>query len=81
MSTSGTDELFDSGDESLYSVTTTTAPRVGSLPLVAERLASMSSGELFGWTQNVAMGLDPRRLVSDQFLILSTSGGLRGPDG
>jgi putative YjhG/YagF family dehydratase len=81
MPPSGTDDLFDSGDESLYSVTTTTSPRPGSLPLEAERLASMSSGELFGWTQNVAMGLDPKRLVSDQFLILSTSGGVRGPDG
>jgi putative YjhG/YagF family dehydratase len=41
----------------------------------------MSSGELFGWTQNVAMGIDPVRLVDREFLILSTLGGRRGPNG
>ena len=56
-------DLFDSGDESLYTVTTTTDGPAGSLPLEAEKLASMSSGELFGWTQNVAMGLAPKRLT------------------
>ncbi|MEO6571765.1 MAG: YjhG/YagF family D-xylonate dehydratase [Ilumatobacteraceae bacterium] len=41
----------------------------------------MSSGELFGWTQNVAMGLAPGRLTSREFLVLSTLGGVRGADG
>jgi putative YjhG/YagF family dehydratase len=74
-------DLFDSGDESLYTVTTTTDGPAGSLPLEAEQLASMSSGELFGWTQNVAMGLAPKRLTDREFLVLSTLGGVRGPDG
>ncbi|HEX4984062.1 MAG TPA: YjhG/YagF family D-xylonate dehydratase [Ilumatobacteraceae bacterium] len=74
-------DLFDSGDASIYTVTTTTDGPAGSLPLEAERLASMSSGELFGWTQNVAMGLAPKRLTDREFLVLSTLGGLRGPDG
>jgi putative YjhG/YagF family dehydratase len=81
MSPSATDRLFDSGDESLYSIATTADGPAGSLPLEAERLASMSSGELFGWTQNVSMGLHPMRLSSRELLILSTMGGVRGPDG
>ena len=72
---------FDSGDPSLYSFDAITDGPPGRLPLDADRLASMSSGELFGWTQNVAMGLDPKRLSSSEFLILSTMGGMRGPDG
>jgi len=75
------DALLDSGDESLYSVQTTAEGPPGSLPLEAERLAAMSSGELFGWTQNVAMGLDPRRVTQRDFLILSTLGGMRDADG
>ena len=74
-------ELFDSGDESLYSFDAITDGPEGRLPLDADRLASMSSGELFGWTQNVAMGLNPKRLGSSDFLVLSTMGGIRGPDG
>ncbi len=79
--------LFDSGDPSLYTFDAVTdgvpaaAGPDGRLPLDPDRLASMSSGELFGWTQNVAMGLNPKRLPSRQFLILSTLGGLRAPDG
>lgn len=75
------DGILDSGDSSLYSVVTTTALPREPLPVAAERLAVMSSGELFGWTQNVAMGLSPRRFAGREFLILSTLGGLRGPDG
>ena len=74
-------DLFDSGDPSLYSFDTVTAGPEGTLPLDAERLTSMASGELFGWTQNVAMGLHPSRLTDEQFLILSTLGGMRGVDG
>lgn len=81
MSASATDRLLDSGDESMYTVVTTTDGPDGVLPLDATRLPSMSSGELFGWTQNVAMGLHPARLTSAEFLVLSTMGGLRGSDG
>ena len=72
---------FDSGDASLYAFDAVTDGPAGRLPLDADRLAAMSSGELFGWTQNVAMGLDPRRLSNREFLVLSTMGGLRGPGG
>lgn len=74
-------DLLDTGDQSLYDFTTTTDGPGGRLPLESKRLAGMSSGELFGWTQNVGMGLDPVRLVDKEFLILSTLGGRRGADG
>ena len=73
--------VLDTGDPALYTPATTAAGPPGALPLDAERLAAMSSGELFGWTQNVAMGLDPRRLAGRDLLILSTLGGLRAADG
>jgi len=80
MSSAGS-ELFDTGDPSLYEIESTTGGPGGRLPLEESRLAGMSSGELFGWTQNVAMGIDPVRLVDREFLILSTLGGRRGPNG
>jgi len=39
------------------------------------------SGDLFGWTQDAGMGWDPQRLGRKEFLLLSTMGGLREPDG
>ena len=53
----------------------------GKLPLSDEILKSWSSGDLFGLTQSVGMGFDPRRVLGDQYLILSTQGGVRNPDG
>ena len=53
----------------------------GKLPLSDEILREWSSGDLFGLTQSVGMGFDPRRVLGDQFLILSTQGGVRNPDG
>ncbi len=53
----------------------------GSLPLSDEILRTWSSGDLFGLTQSVGMGFDPRRVLGDQYLILSTQGGVRAPDG
>lgn len=75
------DRVLDSGDRSLYSPATTGPGPAGELPLDPGRLAAMSSGELFGWTQNVAMGLAPQRVGTSEFLILSTLGGRRGQDG
>ncbi len=53
----------------------------GSLPLSDEILRNWTSGDIFGLTQSVGMGFDPRRVLGDQFLILSTQGGVRAPDG
>lgn len=53
----------------------------GSLPLSDEILRQWTSGDIFGLTQSVGMGFDPRRVLGDQYLILSTQGGVRAPDG
>src|SRR4051812_33747625 len=44
-------------------------------------LRESPSGDLFGLSQNVGMGWEPAGAAGKQFLILSTQGGLRAPDG
>ena len=73
--------IFDSGDDAIYTLRTTAPGPAGSLPLDAERLSGMASGELFGWTQNAGMGWSPAAMLGKQFLILSTQGGIRAADG
>lgn len=53
----------------------------GSLPITDDMLRDRPSGDLFGLTQNAGMGWDPQQLLRDQYLILSTQGGIRGEDG
>ncbi len=53
----------------------------GSLPLDADLLLNRPSGDLFGMTQNVGMGWNPEEVGRKQYLILSTQGGVRAPDG
>ena len=52
-----------------------------SLPLSDEMLRAWPSGNLFGLTQGAAMGWKPEDLLDPQYLILSTQGGVRQPDG
>src|SRR6188472_315134 len=75
------DPILDSGDDAIYTLRTTGPGPSGSLPLDADRLRRMSSGELFGWTQNAGMGWSPAAMLGKEFLILSTQGGIRAPDG
>jgi xylonate dehydratase len=72
--------LVDS-DPALFDVQTRAAGPSGSLPLTEELLRHAPSGDLFGWTQDVGMGWKPGELGRREFLLLSTSGGLRAPDG
>lgn len=74
------DPIFDSPDR-VYTLRTTAPGPDGRLPLTSEQLRAMRSGDLFGWTQNAGMGWDPRRLGAPEYLILSTQGGIRAPDG
>jgi putative YjhG/YagF family dehydratase len=53
----------------------------GELPLTAEALRSEPSGNLFGLTQNAGMGWPASEVGRAEYLILSTMGGLREPDG
>lgn len=75
------DPILDSGNDAIYTLRTTAPGPAGSLPIDAARLRQMSSGELFGWTQNAGMGWSPDAMLGKQFLILSTQGGIRAPDG
>src|SRR2546426_892660 len=76
----GFEDIVESSRE-FWTIQTTGAGPSGSLPLTSEMLLESSSGDLFGLTQNAGMGWDPRELTRPQFLMLSTQGGLRAPDG
>jgi xylonate dehydratase len=62
-------------------VFTSAAGPQGALPLTAELLLNAPSGDLFGWSQNAGMGWEPAAMNRPEFLILSTQGGIRAPDG
>lgn len=65
----------------LFDVATTADGPAGSLPLTEDMLLHRPSGDLFGLTQNVGMGWEPSAVTQDEYLILSTLGGLRDHDG
>ncbi len=68
-------------DASLYDIQTTAIGPQGKLPLTDEMLRHWASGHLFGMTQNAGMGWKPEDLLGPQYLLLSTQGGVRAPDG
>ena len=53
----------------------------GTLPFTEEILIDQPSGFHFGMSQGAGMGWNPAELLRKNFLILSTSGGLREEDG
>ncbi|VTS04604.1 YjhG/YagF family D-xylonate dehydratase [Tuwongella immobilis] len=73
--------LLETNDPALYDLNARAAGPSGALPLTDDMLRSAPSGDLFGWTQNVGMGLPADQLGRKEFLILSTHGGLRGENG
>jgi len=75
------DPLLDSPNEAIYVLRTSGPGPTGRLPLDGAQLKAMASGDLFGWTQNAGMGWNPAKLLGKEFLILSTQGGIRAPDG
>jgi hypothetical protein len=72
---------LESADPGIYHIATHAPGPAGRLPLQPEWLRDTASGNVFGWTQDAAMGWNPARLGSKEFLILSTQGGMRSPDG
>ncbi|MSR42940.1 MAG: YjhG/YagF family D-xylonate dehydratase [Pedosphaera sp.] len=68
-------------DEVIYRIRTKASGPAGKLPVTEDLLLHQPSGNLFGLTQNAGMGWNPAELGRKQFLILSTQGGLRAPDG
>src|SRR6187399_1550258 len=74
-------DVLDSGTPEVYQIQTRASGPSGSLPINEEMLLHSPSGDLFGMTQNAGMGWNPAEVGRQQFLILSTQGGLRAPDG
>ena len=72
---------IDAADSSLYAVQTCAPGPAGSLPLDDDFLRTAPSGHIFGLTQDAGMGWEPALLRRKEFLILSTQGGIRNPDG
>ena len=68
-------------DRAVWEVQTAAPGPEGRLPLTAEMLLERPSGDIFGLTQNAGMGWDPRELGRPGFLLASTQGGIRAPDG
>jgi len=77
---SSRNDVFDAAPD-IYQIQTTAPGPTGQLPLSEEMLLDQPSGNLFGLTQNAGMGWNPAEAGRKQFLILSTQGGLRAPDG
>ncbi len=73
--------FLDSSDPEIYTLRTTAPGPAGHLPITADMLRSASSGQIFGLTQNAGMGWNPAKVIGKEFLILSTQGGIRAPDG
>ncbi len=74
-------DILETGNSDIYDIQTHAAGPEGSLPLTAEMLLNKPSGDIFGLSHNTAMGWAPTELRREEFLILSTQGGIRAPDG
>ncbi len=74
-------QVFESEASLLSDISTHAKGPEGSLPIAAEMLLTQPSGNLFGLSQNAGMGWELSRVLDPEFLILSTHGGVRAPDG
>ena len=74
-------DLMAPADERIFEIQTKARGPAGQLPLTEAMLRERPSGDLFGLTQNAGMGWDPSEAGRKPFLILSTQGGVRAPDG
>ncbi|MBI3413828.1 MAG: YjhG/YagF family D-xylonate dehydratase [Verrucomicrobia bacterium] len=74
-------EILAGNSADIFQIETKAAGPTGSLPLTEDMLLNRPSGDIFGLTQNAGMGWNPAELGRKQFLILSTQGGVRAPDG
>ena len=73
--------ILNTCDAGIYDIATHAAGTQGCLPLTEEMLIDAPSGDIFGLIQDVGMGSTPSELGRKQFLLLSTQGGIRRPDG
>ena len=75
------DEVWGNGIEALWEVETKGEGPQGKLPLTADMLRDLPSGDIFGLTQNAGMGWPVTEMLGPQMLLLSTQGGVRAEDG
>ena len=73
--------ILDSNDPSLFEIRTKARGPEGRVPISEDLLRHAPSGNLFAFSQNAGMGWNPAELGRREFLILSTQGGIRAPDG
>src|SRR5271165_3990988 len=72
---------FNSKSPELYDIQTRARGPQGILPITDLMLRERPSGDLFGLSQDAGMGWDPAALNGNEYLILSTHGGIRKDDG
>lgn len=75
------EDILDSKDNSIYDISTSAAGPQGGLPLTEDMLVKSPSGEIFGMSHSAGMGWEPAKLTQEQFLLISTQGGIRAGDG
>jgi xylonate dehydratase len=73
--------ILETSDVRVFDVPTHAPGPQGKLPLTPELLLNSPSGNLFGLSQDVAMGWNPDKLSGPEILILSTQGGVRAENG
>lgn len=74
-------KLFEDISPQAYRAQTHANGPQGSLPVTAEMLRKLPSGNIFGMTINAGMGWTPDTLAQGDVLILSTAGGMKNSDG
>ena len=74
-------EIVGETGDAIYQTRTRAPGPEGKLPLTIEQVVDSPSGHIFGYSQNAGMGWNPAELGRREFLILSTQGGIRAPDG
>jgi len=79
--TTAVEDFLGENEPSCFEVQTKADGPPGALPLTDTMLKEWPSGDLFGLTQNAGMGWTASEVDRDPYLILSTQGGLRAPDG
>jgi putative YjhG/YagF family dehydratase len=75
------EDILDSRDDEIYNITTNATGPQGRLPLTDSLLVNAPSGDIFGMSQNAGMGWEPAGMARDQFLLISTQGGIRAGNG
>ena len=74
-------DIVDASGDAIYQTRTRAPGPDGKLPLTIEQVVDAPSGHIFGYSQNAGMGWNPAELGRGEFLIVSTQGGIRAPDG